>query len=292
MLSPPHLRNFALRIPLLLLTMVFFVESAIMAVFAVTDGESRSPWFRLVVDSSILTLAIAPLMYWLIVIPLKRLADQRSRLLEHMMDIQEEERGRVARDLHDEIGQSFTSLLVRLRLLQDAPDLQSAKEQAGEIRDLSASIYDQIRGLARTLHPTVLEDLGLVEAVRRMVEDFGDAHGITVALHVEGVSTPRIPKKIESATYRVIQESLTNCAKYACATRVDVSLTRDVNMLTAIVADNGRGFDAETTKRSTSGTTFGLVGMQERAVLLGGKLEVRSRAGQGTTVTWRVPLRD
>jgi two-component system sensor histidine kinase UhpB len=218
------------------------------------------------------------------------LAAERSRLLAHVFEIQDAERRKMARDLHDEIGQSFTSLLVQLRLLDDAPTLEDARQQVSAIRELSGMIYDQIRGLARGLHPTVLDDLGLAEAVRRLTEEFEAAHGVPVTLHMVGLGKERLPSKIETTVYRIVQESLTNCAKYAHATRIEVNLNRTSRCLTATIADNGQGFNVAESWGAAGAATFGLANMRERALLVQGSLDIHSRPGRGATVALRVPL--
>jgi len=286
----PTLGNLAVSIPLAMLAIIFLVESAIMTAFALTRGDGPNRWLEVVVDSSVLTLTMAPLLYWLIVRPLRVLADERSRLLAHMIEIQDAERQRLARDLHDEIGQTFASLLVQMRVLEDAETLDAAKAQARELRQLSGQVYDQVRGLARGLHPTVLDDLGLVEAVRRLAEDFEAMHGATVSMHVAGINKDRLDRKVETTAYRVVQESLTNCAKYAQATHIDLTLARDAHQLTVTIADNGQGFDVASVMGALQKETFGLTSMRERALLLHGSFAVRSRPGSGTTVMLCIPL--
>jgi len=287
----PSLGNLLVRIPLVMLGVIFAVEAAIMAVFALAAGEGQNRWAEVIVDSTVLTLTVAPLLYWLIVRPLRVVADERSRLLARVFEIQDAERQQIARDLHDEIGQSFTSLIVQMRLLEDAPTLDSAKNQAHELRDLSGHVYDQIRSLARGLHPTVLDDLGLVEALRRLVEDFEAIHDTSVTLNVSGMSKERLNRKVETTAFRIVQESLTNCAKYAHAARVDVTLVRDPDQLTVTIVDNGQGFDVAKAMQASQTMTFGLANMRERALLLNGSLVIASRPGRGTTVTLHLPLR-
>jgi two-component system sensor histidine kinase UhpB len=289
MWQAPRLEKLTVRVPLLMLGTIFLVEAAIMAVLALSRREDGNRFLEIIVDSVILTLAVAPLLYWLVVLPLRRLAEERSQLLAHIIEIQDLERQRVARDLHDEIGQLFTSLLVQLRVLADASSLETAKAQASDLRKVGAQIYDQIRSLSRNLYPIVLDDFGLAEAVRRMAEDFEAAHGVTVAVRCTAATHDRWDRKIESTAFRVVQESLTNCAKYAHATHVDISLTVDGGCLAVDVTDNGRGFDAAQAMNAPNAKTFGLRNMRERALLLHGSLTVRSQAGQGTTVRLRLP---
>ena len=290
MRSTPNLGNLLFRIPLVMLAIIFVAETAIMTAFALVVRERPNRWLEVIVDSTVLTLTVAPLIYWLIVRPLRVLADERSRLLAHVFEIQDTERQRIARDLHDEIGQSFTSLLVQLRVLEEASSLDEARRQARDIRTLSGTLYDQIRTLARGLYPTVLDDLGLVEGIRRLAEDFEATHDAAVAVHLAGSLDRRLDRKVERTAYRIVQESLTNCAKYAQASRIDISLACDDQQLLVTIADNGQGFDTGSAHRKAGDATFGLVNMRERALLLKGSLAVRSRPGTGTTVTLRVPL--
>ena len=286
----PHWGNLAVRIPLVMLAAIFLVEAAIMAGFAVVSGERQNRWVEVLIDSSVLTLTVAPLLYWLIVRPLRVLADERSRLLARAFEIQDAERQQVARDLHDEIGQSFTSLLVQLRVLEETKTLDEAKNVARDVRELSGNVYDQIRSLARGLHPTVLDDLGLALAVGRLAEDFEATHGTTVTLEVSGHLKERLNHKVEATAYRIVQESLTNCAKYAQAAHIVVSLVREPRRLTVSVADDGQGFDVAKVMQSPQAASFGITNMRERALLLNGSFVIHSRPGGGTTVTARLPL--
>jgi signal transduction histidine kinase len=288
----PSLNHLAVRIPLVMLSTIFVAESAIMAAFALTSGAERQAWLHVVIDASVLTLTVAPVLYFVIVRPLRVLAEERSQLLAHTFEIQDAERQRLARDLHDEIGQSFTSLMVQLRVLEEAATLEAARAQAKELRNLSGQVYDQIRSLARGLHPTVLDDLGLAEALRRLAEDFEATHGTTVALDVSGLPPERLDRKVETAAYRVVQESLTNCAKHAQATQIEIAVAHKPGQLSVTIADNGRGFDVSKVMRGPHTATFGLTNMRERALLLKGSLAVRSRSGRGTSVELRIPLRD
>ncbi len=282
--------HLAIRTPLIMLGVIFIAESTIMVVFALLAEHRNDRWLEVAVDSTVLTLVVAPLLYWLIVRPLRELAEERSRLLAHVFEIQDAERQKIARDLHDEIGQSFTSLLVQLRLLEDTPTWDAARPQISAIRALSGQLYDQIRGLARGLHPTVLDDLGLAAALQRLVEDYEATHGVEVTLHMVGLGKDRLAPKIETAVYRIVQESLTNCAKYAHATRIEVNVNCTRRILTATITDNGQGFDVAEAMHGARHATFGLANMRERALLVQGSLEIDSRPSRGAKVSLRVPL--
>jgi PAS domain S-box-containing protein len=221
----------------------------------------------------------------------KRTEESRTRLIARVMSAQEEERRRIARELHDETGQSLTSLLLGLRLIGDTRPLKKAEAQVNQLRRITVQILDNLRRLARGLHPSILDDLGLVLALTRYATDYAKSHGIAVNLEAEGLDSSRLPSPVETALYRIVQEALTNIARHAAAKTVRVTLTRQPLEVHTVVEDDGCGFDVETTLRTshTSGH-LGLYGMRERAVLLGGSVTIESARGKGTVVSVRIPL--
>jgi PAS domain S-box-containing protein len=221
----------------------------------------------------------------------KRTEESRTRLIERVMSAQEEERRRIARELHDETGQSLTSLLLGLRLIGDTRTLKKAETQVSQLRHITVQILDNLRRLARGLHPSILDDLGLVLALTRYATDYAQSHGITVSLEAEGLGSSRLPSAVETALYRIMQEALTNIARHAAAKTIKIALTRQLAGVHMTVEDDGCGFDVETTIR-TSNTSghLGLYSMRERAMLLGGSVTIDSTRGKGTTVSVRIPL--
>jgi PAS domain S-box-containing protein len=223
----------------------------------------------------------------------KQTEESRTRLIERVMSAQEEERRRIARELHDETGQSLTSLLVRLRLIADTRTLEKAKTQVNQLRHITVQILDNLRRLARGLHPSILDDLGLVVALTRYTTDYAQSHGITVNVHTERLDSSRLPFAVETALYRIMQEALTNIARHAAAKNVRIALMRQPLGVHMIVEDDGCGFDVETTFRtSTTSGHLGLFGMCERAMLLGGSVTIESKSGKGTSVVVQIPLED
>ena len=222
---------------------------------------------------------------------LRRREEIRRRLLEQVMTAQEEERRRIARELHDETGQSLTSLTVGLALIEEAPDLGTARERAGELRRLAARTLDEVHHLSRGLRPSVLDDLGLLPALERYLKEYGASRGIAVDLHTSGFDGHRLPGPVEIAVYRIVQEALTNTAKHAGASTVSVLLEYRVASLHLIVEDDGHGFDVEEVlSRGEMERRLGLHGMRERAALLGGSLTIESAPGRGTTIFAEIPL--
>ncbi len=214
----------------------------------------------------------------------------RGRLLEQMMTAQEEERRRIVRELHDETGQSLTSLTVGLSMVAEARDLDTVRERAAELRALAARTLEEVHHLARGLRPSVLDDIGLLAALERHLREYEASRGVTVDLHARGFEQ-RLPGPVEIAVYRIVQEALTNIARHAAARTVSVVIQRTLSWVQAIVADDGCGFDvAATLKAPDSWARLGLHGMRERAGLLNGSVTIESTPGEGTTVYARIPL--
>ncbi|HEV8310889.1 MAG TPA: GAF domain-containing protein [Methylomirabilota bacterium] len=221
----------------------------------------------------------------------RRAASTRARLLDQVIAAQEEERRRVARELHDETGQSLTSLLVGLRTVHDADTLEAARVRAAELREITARTLAEVRRLAWGLHPSALDELGLVAALEHHAAEYTQAHGIVVDVEAWGLDGQRLPAPVERALYRILQEALTNAARHARAQKVSVVIQRHPAWVQVIVADDGCGFDVEAALRAAGAAgRLGLHGMRERAALLEGSVTIESTPGEGTTVYVRVPL--
>jgi signal transduction histidine kinase len=162
-----------------------------------------------------------------------------------------------------------------------------------QLRHITVQILDNLRRLARGLHPSILDDLGLVVALTRYTTDYAQSHGITVNVHTERLDSSRLPSAVETALYRIMQEALTNIARHAAAKNVRIALMRQPLGVHMTVEDDGCGFDVETTLRtSTTSGHLGLFGMCERAMLLGGSVTIESKSGKGTSVVVQIPLED
>jgi PAS domain S-box-containing protein len=216
----------------------------------------------------------------------KQQEELRTRLIEQVMTAQDEERGRIARELHDETGQALTALLVGLRTIEGARTMAEAVDLAHRLREVAARTLRDVGRLARGLHPSVLDDLGLSVAVTRHVQEFAQMHGIAEETRIEGLEVDLPSPLVQSTVYRVLQEALTNVAKHAGARRVRVHLVRDGTTVELRVQDDGNGFEPGAVARRG----LGLQGMQERATLLGGAVQIASARGQGTTITARFPV--
>jgi two-component system, NarL family, sensor histidine kinase DevS len=198
---------------------------------------------------------------------------------------QEVERRRLARELHDETGQALTSILLGLRAVDDADNSEGMKSALADLRELVVTTLQDVRRLAVQLRPKALDDFGLVAALERLVQTFSESSGIRVDLEAR-LGDHRLPTEVETTMYRIVQEALTNVVKHAEATRVSILLVRRDAMLTAVMEDDGRGFDAASVKSDS----LGLEGMRERVTLHDGRLTLETAPGSGTTLRVEVPL--
>lgn len=222
---------------------------------------------------------------------LKRKEELRRRLLEKVITAQEEERQRIARELHDETSQALTSLMVGLKVLEGASTLEEVREGTAELRAIAAQTLKEVHELALELRPSVLDDLGLVAALQRYAKGCTAKFGLDVDLQTIGLGEKRLPPEVETTLYRIVQEALTNAAKHAQARNVSVLLERRGESVVAIVEDDGQGFDVQQVLASRDmAKKLGLYGIQERASLIGGKLTIESEPGMGTTVFVEIPL--
>ena len=214
------------------------------------------------------------------------LSERVSRdALRRVVDAQEQERKRLARELHDETGQALTSILLGLKPLEQAAASDDDRAAAASLRELVVSTLQDVRRLAVELRPSALDDFGLAAAVERLAETFREQTGMRVDLE-SNLGDERLPPEVETVLYRIVQEALTNVVKHAEASRVSILLTGKDGGVAAVVEDDGHGFDPQ----ATGDAGLGLVGMRERVVLAGGRLQIESAAGAGTTLAAEVPL--
>lgn len=215
-------------------------------------------------------------------------AQEMHRLSGEILQAQEEERRRVARELHDEAAQALTSLLVRVRLLERSATAEEARQHVQELRKLTAEALEEVRRVALELRPTILDDLGLVAALGWRVDEFNAASSARVTLTVSGLEE-RLPATVELAFYRVAQEALTNVLRHAHAQKAWVTVRREDGWVKLEIVDDGVGFDLQTPRKAGS-HGLGLVGMRERMALIGGELSIQAADGGGTRITARAPV--
>ena len=210
----------------------------------------------------------------------------RTLLLEKLITAQEEERKRIARELHDGIGQALISLMVEMKMASQLDDVAKLHEKNEELREAVAETLEQVRLLSRELRPSALDDLGLEAALRVFVDEFTQLYPhIHVDLHCE--LTDRLPPAVAITFYRIIQEAMTNAARHSGGDTISVLVSQRAGRVRAIIEDNGRGFDVEAARRS--GRSVGIHAMSERAELLGGDIHIES-SEEGVSVFVEAPL--
>ncbi|MFZ3079154.1 MAG: HAMP domain-containing protein [Bellilinea sp.] len=209
----------------------------------------------------------------------------QRQLLDKVISTQEAERRRIALELHDSTSQSLTSLMVGLRMLEaNCSDLD--QRQVSDLRDIAAQTLDEVHNLAMQLRPRSLDDLGLSAALERLTFEWQARYKVPVDLAIM-LGDLRLPEGLETALYRIIQETLTNVGRHAQAHYVSILIERRNSSVIAVVEDDGLGFEIN---NANGERNLGLLGMRERAELLGGRFTIESSRGKGTSIFVEIPL--
>lgn len=222
----------------------------------------------------------------------KRAEEERNQLMHRLITAQEDERRSISRELHDQMGQYLAALMMGLKSLQKAAQLPSpVQARLIKLQELTAQFSQDARHFALQLRPTVLDDLGLYAALTNYIEEWSKRNEIKVDLHSNGLTNRRLPAQIETTLYRLIQEALNNVLKHARAQRVSVIVEYRIDRVLVVLEDDGEGFDvAAALNAPASVRGLGLTSMRERVELVGGRLEIESAPGGGTTIVARIPI--
>lgn len=210
----------------------------------------------------------------------------RTQYISGVIVAQEGERQRIARELHDSTSQSLTSLLVGLQNLKETTERDEMTRRIEALRTVIAETLDEVRNLAWQLRPSALDDLGLASALQRYISDYTQRYDIQVDFAIQGIGG-RLPVEMETSIYRIVQEGLTNIARYSQSKAASVLIDQRQGKMRLIIEDNGIGFNPETAKNKRS---LGLQGIRERAALFGGTLTIESQVGHGTSLFVEIPL--
>jgi len=222
---------------------------------------------------------------------LRREMAKREALRRKLLHAQEEERRRIARELHDQMGQNLTALNVGLKSLLDRQSRSGLGSRVQRLQELATQTARDLHRVAVELRPAALDDLGLVKAIRALTETWSTRYGIDVDFEAGQYQPASISTEIETILYRIIQEALNNVAKHSGATRVALVLRHTADQVQAIIEDNGRGFDAHVAFQSGNGSNrLGLLGIQERLSTVGGNFKVESAPERGATLLVRIPI--
>lgn len=209
----------------------------------------------------------------------------RRQLMEKVISTQEDERRRIARELHDSTSQNLTSLIVGLRLMETNCAQCAAQSKASDLREVASHTLDEVHNLSMRLRPRVLDDLGLAAALERLAAEWRARHKIPVDVVIQ--LNERLPGEVETTIYRIIQEALTNVARHASAHSASIFVERRGDLVRAIVEDDGVGLNVNTNHGERH---LGLLGMRERAELLNGTLTIESAPERGTSIFIEIPL--
>ncbi len=221
----------------------------------------------------------------------RKLAAQRAALVERIITAQEAERQRIARELHDTLGQSLSALGLRISMVQSREGIPPImRDELAQLRTLIGQLDQEIDRITMELRPPVLEHLGLPDALYSFVEEWILMSHIPVDILITGLDMRRLPPVIETTSYRIVQEALTNVLKHAQATSVNVIVERRANELRVVIEDNGVGFEYSPASVSGGGRQMGVIGMTERAALAGGELIIESTLEVGTAIYLHIPL--
>ena len=219
-----------------------------------------------------------------------RAKNEMERLSARLLNVQEEERRGLSRELHDGIGQTLTALRIEVSHFQSNKLLmdEDVRERWNRAKRLAEDAVRTVRDISLLLRPSLLDDLGLEPALRWQTEDFGRRTGITCHFNAESLQE-QIPDAWKTCVFRIVQEAIHNCEKHAAPRTVRVAIRQDAEQLIVDVEDDGCGFDLHG-KSAPQGTGLGIVGMRERAAMLGGSLHIQSSPGRGTKLTVHLPL--
>jgi signal transduction histidine kinase len=215
--------------------------------------------------------------------------DVRRLLLERVMSAQEDERRRIARELHDETAQVLTTLLVGLRTIEDAPSMPLAQARAAHLAAITTEAIASVGRLARGLHPSVLQDLGLGPALQRYATEHAEVLGLQIGVD-EQLGGRRLAPEVETSLFRIAQEAIANVGKHARAANAWISVRRRRGSVVLEVEDDGCGFGETALSGAIASGRLGLQGIRERAAFLGGEAEIDTKAGAGTRICVRIPL--
>lgn len=209
------------------------------------------------------------------------------KLTHFAIQAQEEERKRIARELHDGVGQALYSILVGLNVIGQDNLTDPIKQHVNDLLQMTSKAMEEVKRMALELRPSALDDLGLLPALRSLMKRVEKSFHIQVEMHVQGEKR-RYSAAMETALYRIVQEAMTNTAKYGKASQLGIVFENREKEVVVTVVDDGVGFDVE--QALNAGKGLGLFGMRERAQLLGGTVDIRSAPDDGTTVIIRIPV--
>ncbi|MBS0204085.1 MAG: sensor histidine kinase [Planctomycetes bacterium] len=280
-----------LRVWLLVVAVVSVTEAAVMLALPVLLPAESTVEFGAIVDSFLLTVSVAPLLWWFIERPLRRTNKLRAEFLAEYFDRTESERRHIASDLHDGVGQSLTLLVSGLASAAPLCGDPENTRRLERLCQVARTTLLDVKRLALGLRPSLLDDLGLGPALEAIIVDCRENQPIQITLDTSHIGDRRLADPVETAVFRIAQEAITNIVKHSHATRASVSIRFNDDTVELDVRDNGCGIP-EQYLEGHNGRQLGLTSMKERATLLGGRLTIKSEKGQGTQLSVQIPAKE
>lgn len=274
----------------LVMTVISVSEYLLMLALPMFLPAEAPKLLEAAVDAVLLMVMVGPALWWLILRPLRRAADQRDRFLGDLFFTIESERRRIAHELHDGLGQTITLLVSGLRSLDDHCPPGEVSRRGAELRQLAKRALADTKQLALGLRPSLLDDFGLAVAIERVAADVREHHHLRVNCDVKALDGVRLPELQETALFRIFQEAVQNVVKHSRATMVEVQLTRGDQAILLEICDDGCGLDLKRVGCPAAlAGHLGLIGMSERAALAGGVLQIDSSPGHGVRLRIEIP---
>ncbi|MFO0903775.1 MAG: histidine kinase [Pirellulales bacterium] len=294
------------RLFAVVLVSVFVIEALVMLVLPWVLPASSGYLVQAILDSLMLTAILAPLLWRFIIHPLESLLELRTKLLRRILTVQEDERGRIARDLHDGLGQSLTCLLVGLRTAQELSNDSGVREHLEELRRVGGTLHDELRRLSQGLRPAVLDDVGLAAALEQLCRDAQTSSGREVSTTIHDRRQRRLPPLVETNCFRIVQEAIANALRHSRSGPIKVFMQLTPEAVSLVVCNGAdapldvapmdessgefRFESLSLTRTPAAQETFRIWTIRERVGLLDGSVEVESREDGSTCVTCRIPV--
>lgn len=278
-----------LRVWIVILGAVFLSEALVMVILPSLLPSEPPLLAAAAIDAILLTVVVAPVLWVLIVRPLREANRVRAEFLSELFASIEADRRQTARELHDGVGQALTVLVSGLRSASAEVTSPELGQRCVNLKALARQALQEVKRLSLGLRPSLLDDLGLSPAIERLVLDLKQNHPVEVELSVTPTSIPRLVDAVETALFRIVQEALSNVISHSRATHVWIEIIHDDGVIELTVRDDGVGMSSAVRNGSNTGH-LGLTGMRERAVLLGGELVIDSAPGRGTRLMVKIPV--
>lgn len=272
-----------------LLASVFTVEYAVMLFLPLIIKADSPRALEAALDSVLLTLVLAPALWWTIVRPLTEVIRLRTQFLSELFQHIEQDRRQTAHELHDGVGQSLTLLISGLRSAKICRATVGCSNRVNEFQRLAEEALAEVRRLSLGLRPSLLDDLGLAPALERLVEDVKTHHAIDITLDSTRLGGQRLPDDTATIIFRIVQEALSNIIKHSQAKHAAIRAESSAHRVFIEVSDDGCGIEPDVVRTPPPGH-LGLRGMRERANLAGGTFALDSRPGRGTRISVTIPL--